>query len=219
MNKTDIDRELDDFGRFSDPALMILLSLADGPKHGYAMTEDIAAIADLRLGPGTLYGARWRRRYGDERRSLVTAQRFSIGNTIDLIAGAIDAWIHPQMIAAARPEPAPEGEQTMLARMMKLRCAGYGPNITRADQWKSAAVMIGTTLVLTLGWMWLRVWTDDNPYVDAFSAMPFFAGLMLSMRYTYLKTRSGAAQAIFIGGTLAIIVLIFGLAGWVNASF
>ena len=49
--------ELDDFGRFSDPALLILISLVDGPKHGYAMTEDIAVIADQRLGPGTLYGA------------------------------------------------------------------------------------------------------------------------------------------------------------------
>ena len=57
MKKTEIDRELDDFGRFSDPALLILISLMDGPKHGYAMTEDIAAIADQRLGPGTLYGA------------------------------------------------------------------------------------------------------------------------------------------------------------------
>jgi DNA-binding PadR family transcriptional regulator len=52
-----IDEELDDFGRFSDPALLILISLAEGPKHGYAMTEDIAGVADLRLGPGTLYGA------------------------------------------------------------------------------------------------------------------------------------------------------------------
>jgi DNA-binding PadR family transcriptional regulator len=49
--------DLDDFGRFSEPALLILISLADGPKHGYAMTEDIAAIADVRFGPGTLYGA------------------------------------------------------------------------------------------------------------------------------------------------------------------
>ena len=57
MKKADIERELDEFGRFSDPALMILISLAGGPKHGYAMTEDIAAITDLRLGPGTLYGA------------------------------------------------------------------------------------------------------------------------------------------------------------------
>ena len=57
MKRTDNERELDDFGRFSDPALMILISLAEGPKHGYAMTEDIAAMTDLRLGPGTLYGA------------------------------------------------------------------------------------------------------------------------------------------------------------------
>jgi len=49
--------ELDDFGRFGEPALLILVSLAGGPKHGYAMTEDIAAVADARLGPGTLYGA------------------------------------------------------------------------------------------------------------------------------------------------------------------
>jgi DNA-binding PadR family transcriptional regulator len=44
-------------GRFSEPALLILISLADGPKHGYAMTQDIAQISGQKLGPGTLYGA------------------------------------------------------------------------------------------------------------------------------------------------------------------
>ena len=51
------DDELLDLGRFSEPALFILISLADGPKHGYAMTEDIATVSGQRLGPGTLYGA------------------------------------------------------------------------------------------------------------------------------------------------------------------
>jgi DNA-binding PadR family transcriptional regulator len=51
------DLELDDFGRFSEPALLILVSLADGPKHGYSMTEDIETVAGVRMGPGTLYGA------------------------------------------------------------------------------------------------------------------------------------------------------------------
>jgi DNA-binding PadR family transcriptional regulator len=37
--------------------LLILISLADGAKHGYAMTDDIASLADVQLGPGTLYGA------------------------------------------------------------------------------------------------------------------------------------------------------------------
>jgi DNA-binding PadR family transcriptional regulator len=46
-----------DLGRFSEPALLILVSLADTPKHGYAMLEDIEGLAGVRLGPGTLYGA------------------------------------------------------------------------------------------------------------------------------------------------------------------
>jgi len=49
--------DLSEFGRFSDPALLILASLAGGEKHGYAMMDDIEKMADIRLGPGTLYGA------------------------------------------------------------------------------------------------------------------------------------------------------------------
>jgi DNA-binding PadR family transcriptional regulator len=49
--------DLDDHGRFSDPSLLVMSSLADGPKHGYAMTKDIQRFAGVTLGPGTLYGA------------------------------------------------------------------------------------------------------------------------------------------------------------------
>jgi DNA-binding PadR family transcriptional regulator len=50
-------KSLEDFGRFSDPALLILTSLTDGAKHGYAMIEDIERYSGTRLEPGTLYGA------------------------------------------------------------------------------------------------------------------------------------------------------------------
>ena len=40
-----------------EPALLVLASLANGDKHGYAMMDDISAFAGVRLGPGTLYGA------------------------------------------------------------------------------------------------------------------------------------------------------------------
>ena len=49
--------ELSELGRFSDPSLLILASLAGGAKHGYAMIEDIHSLSGPRLGPGTLYGA------------------------------------------------------------------------------------------------------------------------------------------------------------------
>jgi len=45
------------FGRRNDPRVLILTSLASGPKHGYALARDIEEFAGVRLGPGTLYGA------------------------------------------------------------------------------------------------------------------------------------------------------------------
>lgn len=45
------------FGRYAGPATLILASLAEGAKHGYALTKDIEAFAGVRLAPGTLYEA------------------------------------------------------------------------------------------------------------------------------------------------------------------
>lgn len=46
-----------DITRFSDPSFLILASLSTGPKHGYAMMEDIQKFSQMLLEPGTLYGA------------------------------------------------------------------------------------------------------------------------------------------------------------------
>ena len=43
--------------RANDPPVLILTSLAAGPKHGHALAKDIAAFAGVCLGPGALYGA------------------------------------------------------------------------------------------------------------------------------------------------------------------
>jgi DNA-binding PadR family transcriptional regulator len=48
---------LGDLGRFAEPSLLILVSLSDKPKHGYAIMEDLEAIGGVRVGPGTLYAA------------------------------------------------------------------------------------------------------------------------------------------------------------------
>ena len=46
-----------DLGHFSDASLLILSSLIGGPKHGYAMMQDIEQFSGTQLEPGTLYGA------------------------------------------------------------------------------------------------------------------------------------------------------------------
>ena len=50
-------RQKDSLGRSNEPPVLILTSLAGGPKHGYALTRDIEKFAGVTLGPGSLYGA------------------------------------------------------------------------------------------------------------------------------------------------------------------
>ena len=46
-----------ELGRFAEPSLLILVSLGDGPKHGYAIMTDVESGTGRPLGPGTLYAA------------------------------------------------------------------------------------------------------------------------------------------------------------------
>src|SRR5690242_12257829 len=43
----------------SEPVFLILVSLADKPRHGYALMKDIEALSEgrVRMSTGTLYGA------------------------------------------------------------------------------------------------------------------------------------------------------------------
>jgi hypothetical protein len=156
-----------------------------------------------------LYPPRWRRRYGAELAEIVAAQPFSIGAAIDLIAGAIDAWLHPELIAPATPDS--KGDTTMIARMLQLKCAGYGPEITMTDKVKSATLIIGGTLLLALVWLWAVSQFRRSGYVMALGPMTYFVPQLVGLRYTSLKGRSTRAQTIFIatlGGTLAAFFLL-----------
>jgi len=50
-----VDGVTDRLDRWADPPLLVLASLADEPKHGYAITQDVAETMGVRLSAGTLY--------------------------------------------------------------------------------------------------------------------------------------------------------------------
>jgi DNA-binding PadR family transcriptional regulator len=54
-----IDRHDVDIKPLTEPVLLILLSLAGQPRHGYALMKDTEALSNgrVRLSTGTLYGA------------------------------------------------------------------------------------------------------------------------------------------------------------------
>ncbi|MCY7418974.1 MAG: PadR family transcriptional regulator [Chloroflexi bacterium] len=48
-------QDFHDLGRLAEPAITVLVSLSDGPKHGYVIMADAELIAGEPIGPGTLY--------------------------------------------------------------------------------------------------------------------------------------------------------------------
>ena len=50
---------LDNAKPLSEPVLLILMSLSESPRHGYALIKDIESLSDgrVRLSTGTLFGA------------------------------------------------------------------------------------------------------------------------------------------------------------------
>ena len=94
-----------------------------------------------------LYPPAWRRRYGRELAELLAAQPTSFRTAVDLVAGAVDAWLNPQSSTAVTTADA-KGAGAMLPKMLQLRCGGYGPDVTTADNLKAAAMTIGGTLAL-----------------------------------------------------------------------
>ena len=50
-----MDPRFPDLGRFGESGVLVLVSLSDGPKHGYAIMADVEAGTGRPMGPGTLY--------------------------------------------------------------------------------------------------------------------------------------------------------------------
>ena len=169
-----------------------------------------------------LYPRPWRRRYGGEVAQMLEGRGFSLRIAVDLIAGAIDVWLHPGVTLAAASAAASstnDEEKTMLQRIIQFDCAAMaGLNLTKADHWRSAAVAIGGTVVLTDVWMYIHVRVGDNPYTDSLSVLAFLIPYIFSLRYTYLKHRPVSVQAVFIAGFSLILTLMMLAAGWISAQ-
>ena len=105
----------------------------------------------------------------------------------------------------------------MLAKVMRLRCAGYGEKATAMDGLKGAGVVLGGAILSVLIASWLRRQSVDPLYTKALMNNGWLLAFIVSMRYTSLKGWPGWTQAIFIGGLSTVIVLIALVAGWISS--
>ena len=102
--------------RSNDAGVLILTSLASGPKHGYALARDIEQFAGVKLGPGTLYGAITRleeqnliepTEHGERRRPyrITAAGRAELTATVRTLGAIAAEGAHRLGIPLAAPEP------------------------------------------------------------------------------------------------------------------
>ena len=87
-----------------------------------------------------------------------------------------------------------------------FRCAPAG--VTLQDQWRSAAWMIGGSLVLTAFATLLRMRIGANAFSEGLLYSAFPAALMLSSESLYLKCYSASARRLISFGGAAFIILI-----------
>ena len=150
-----------------------------------------------------LYPRAWRQRYGPEMQELLDAEKPSLRTYVDLIAGAVDARLNPQSTPAQRAGHK-EGNQMVKA----FRCAPAGVSV--ADQWRSAAWMVGGSLVLISISLVLQQQIGRNAFSESLLYSAFWASLMLSMECTYLKRYSRSARVVMsVGGAVFIIGLMW----------
>jgi hypothetical protein len=124
---------------------------------------------------------------------------------IDIVSGAIDAWLSADVRRATRaPGIATDRGGSMTVKSI-LACDRGQWRASKLDALIGAGVMIGATLVLTaLGTVAKRAgWPVASEIV---LGMSFPVSLLLSMPFWLMKGQSWKAQAGLIGGMLMILV-------------
>ena len=102
----------------------------------------------------------------------------------------------------------------MLAKAMRLRCAGYGATVTLVDGLKGAGVMLGGSVVTALVAFWLRQQPGGHSYRMAVLANGWLIPFVVSMRYWLLKGWPSRTQAIFLGVLVSALAALTLMAGW-----
>jgi hypothetical protein len=151
-----------------------------------------------------MYPRAWRERYGEEFLEVVGQGSLHPQQFIDIVSGAIDAWLSADVRRAAiasRVAPT-EGGLTMLK---SLAACERKVRYTTRDALIGAGVMIGASLSFTmLGITAQRVGLGVTG--DVLVNVAFPGALMLSMPFWLMKGQPWKAQVAIVGVTFVLLV-------------
>jgi len=147
-----------------------------------------------------LYPARWRERYGEEFGAVLASQRASVGMLLDVLGGAIDAHLYPQ-IQNSNSKPIKE-EDTMTLLMLQ-RCSAGGPKLSTRDQRIASLFMILSALIMAILYITLTKIYHSAPAVQAVGYASFPALCLVYGEAAYLRKRLWLTQVFILVGGLS----------------
>ena len=130
-----------------------------------------------------LYPRRWRERYADEFVETVGRQRLNVQQVIDIVSGAVDAWI--SFRSKTESMQAEVGGQVMVQHW-KAICATNSVRYTKRDALISAGVMILASIILVGVGTWLN-WQSYKELGEIVMGLAFPVAVTVSMPFAILK--------------------------------
>lgn len=156
-----------------------------------------------------LYPAQWRERYGEEFSAVLSSQHASLGMVFDVLGGAVDAHLHPQIQQSN--SKAIKGDDTMTLAMLQ-RCSLGGPKLSPDD--RRIARRVTTLSALALAALELGL-TKVYRGAPAVQALIYASAPALGLVYeqtAYLRKRSRLTQAFILGaGTSAMYLFMLAI--------
>ncbi|HWI17806.1 MAG TPA: hypothetical protein VNT81_08665 [Vicinamibacterales bacterium] len=157
-----------------------------------------------------LYPRAWRDRYGDEFLDTVGQEPLQLQQVIDIVSGAIDAWLSADVRGTTRASAASTGGVTMVKSVSV--CEKNQTRYTKRDGVVGAGVMLAGTVLFVL----LAAFLKRNGWSAAAEAIlvnGYLVAMMLSMPFWLTKGQPVKSQIAMIGIPTALLVLI----AWINA--
>ena len=150
-----------------------------------------------------LYPRRWRERYGEEFVETVGAKPLNVQQAVDIVSGAVDAWISfRSKTAKARTE----GGGEIMVQQWKAICATNGVRYSKGDALISAGVMIGATLILVAaGIAASRLGYPE--FGDALKSVALPIALTVSMPFAILKGQPKSVQTFTISFSTVMLIV------------
>jgi len=135
---------------------------------------------------------------------VLARQRVSVGMFFDVLGGAIDAHLHPQVLQANSNQI--KGEDTMTLAMFQ-RCAAGGPKLSPSERRIASRLSIFSALVIAILYLGLTKMYRGVPAVQAVWWTSVLFPNFIYQQTVYLKKRTWLTQALILGAGLSAMYL------------